>query len=138
MGTLNVAITVWVAALGLHPQQSVTEDEVDLIEVNHFYDEHGKLVFDQIIFYDWSAESSRYQVRAWRLLKTDSQLPKRNWKRREFVSVWHDGDTLRQVRAAAVRQTWTQYDPELMDREHLPKERRRELGKPFPFPCRDR
>jgi hypothetical protein len=26
-----------------------------------------------------------------------------------------------------VRETWTQYDPELLEREFLPKERRREL-----------
>jgi hypothetical protein len=26
-----------------------------------------------------------------------------------------------------MRETWTQYDPELVEREYLPKERRREL-----------
>ena len=130
MGTINVAIAVGMASVCLHPTEPVTQDAVDLIEVNHFYDEHGKLVFDQVIFYDWSAATSRYHVRAWRLLKSPGQVPRRNWKRRDFVSLWHDGDMLRQVRATSMRETWTQYDPELMDREHLPKQRRRELGKP--------
>ncbi len=28
--------------------------DVDLIELNHSFDEHGKLVFHQIIFWRWS------------------------------------------------------------------------------------
>jgi hypothetical protein len=115
------------AALSLTPQEDVACDELDLIEINHFYDEQGRLVFDQVIFYDWSPVESRYNVRAWRLLKSPAQMPRRNWNRDDFVAVWHDGDVLRKVRAKAVRETWTQYDPELVAREHLPKEKRREL-----------
>ncbi|MEX2026593.1 MAG: hypothetical protein WEH44_04820, partial [Pirellulaceae bacterium] len=32
-----------------------------------------------------------------------------------------------EVRAATMRESWTQYDPELVEREYLPKEKRREL-----------
>jgi hypothetical protein len=104
-------------------------DKVDLMEINHFHDEKGNLVFDQIIFYDWSPYHGRYQVRDWRLLKTAAQLPQRDWRQRGFVAVWHDGDVLRKVRSDAVRESWTQYDPELTEREFLPKESRRELRK---------
>jgi hypothetical protein len=102
-------------------------DKVDLIEVNHFHDETGNLIFDQIIFYDWSPASSRYQVRDWRLLKTPAQIPQPTAGRREFVAVWYDGDVFRKVRSQTVRESWTQYDPELVEREFLPKESRREL-----------
>jgi hypothetical protein len=30
-----------------------------------------------------------------------------------------------------MRESWTQYDPELIERAHLPKEQRRELRKPL-------
>jgi hypothetical protein len=34
------------------------------------------------------------------------------------------------VRAASFRETWTQYDPELIERDYLPKEKRRGFVKP--------
>ena len=117
-------------ATTFQPVEDVTSDQVDLIEVNHFYDEHGRLVFDQVIFYDWSTSDGRYQVCAWRLLKTPAQIPYRNSTRDVFVATWHDGDVLRRVTGRSFRETWTQFDPELVEREFLPKERRRELRKP--------
>lgn len=128
MGTIYWAIAG--LAVGLTPSEGVVaKDRVDLIEVNHFYDDKGRLVFDQVIFYDWSPQDSRYQVRAWRLLKKPAQVPYRNWRQREFVTVWHDGPILREVHGDAFRESWTQYDPELLEREILPKEKRRELGR---------
>jgi hypothetical protein len=113
----------------LNPTEDVAVDRVDLIEVNHFYDEQGRHVFDQIIFYDWSAQYGRYNVRAWRLLKHRAQIPQRDWNRGDFVALWQDGVVLRKVCAETVRESWTQYDPELVERAFLPKEQRRELRK---------
>lgn len=126
MGTLTLIVA---ATLGLTPSTDVAQDVVDLVEVNHFYDEHGRLVFDQVIFYDWCGTNCRYQVRAWRLLKKPAQVPQRNYVTGEYESIWHDGDVLRRVRAKTFRESWTQYDPELREREYLPKEKRRELYK---------
>jgi hypothetical protein len=61
-------------------------------------------------------------VRAWRLLKSPSQIPRRDGPL--FSTVWHDGDVLRRVRCRSVRETWTQYDPELLERKFLPKDKR--------------
>ena len=99
MGSLTTSIAVAITTIGLTPRESVTSDRVDLIELNHFYDEHGKHVFDQIIFYDWSPDDSRYHVRAWRLLKKPAQIPTRNWTQGDYIAVWHDGEVLRRVRA---------------------------------------
>lgn len=113
--------------LGILPVDAVTRESVDLIETNHFYDEHGRLVFDQVIFYDWSHGDARYQVRAWRLVKNPNQLPVRDWSNGGYTALWQDGEVLRKVHAPAVRESYLQYDPELIEREYLPKERRREL-----------
>lgn len=128
MGTV-ATLAVVVASVGLNPQEGIAAERVDLIEVNHFFDEHGKLVFDQVIFYDWCDDQARYNVRAWRLLKKPSQLPKRNWNSGDYVAIWHDGELLREVRAPVMRETWTQHDPELIEREYLAKEKRVELFK---------
>lgn len=118
-----------VVVLGLNPTEDVARERVDLMEVNHFYDEQGRLVFDQVIFYDWSPEHSRYMVRAWRLVKNPTQLPERDWREGGYLAVWQDGEVVRRVQAPSMRESWTQYDPELAEREYLPKERRKELRK---------
>lgn len=102
-------------------------DHVDLIELNHFYDENDKLILEQIIFYDWSNYDGRFQVRAWRLLKKDSQLPVYNSLDKNYATRWHDGQILRKVYAKHFRETWTYYDPELIERKFLEKDKRREL-----------
>lgn len=127
MGPITHAFGAIVVAFGLNPTEDVARERVDLMEVNHFYDEQGRLVFDQIIFYDWSPEHSRYMVRAWRMVKNPAQLPERDWRDGGYLTVWQDGEVLRRVRAESMRETWTQYDPELIEREYLPRERRREL-----------
>lgn len=103
-------------------------DRVDLIELNHYYDEQGRHVFDQLIFYDWSGRHSRFMVRDWRLVKSIRQLPSRDFPSGGWVAVWQDGDVLRRVWANSYRETLTQYDPELEEREYLHKDDRRKLS----------
>jgi hypothetical protein len=52
------------------PRDSVVAEQVDRIEVNHVFGGNGALVIDQIIFWDWNARSSRFDVVDWRLLKS--------------------------------------------------------------------
>ena len=130
MGTSATAIAVCLVTLGFNPSSEPSEEKVDLVELNHFHDDQGRPVFDQIIFYDWSAAEGRYQVRDWRLLKSIDQIPLHNSRDREFVAVWNDfkaQDTLRSTKAKMVRETWTQYDPELVEREYLAENKRRKL-----------
>ena len=110
------------------PLPGVAREQCDLIEVNHFYDEHGRLVFDQVIFWDWSADDCRYNVRAWRLVKCSSQLPQRSGS--GYDMTWQDGDLFRRVWSKQFSETWTQYDREICEREIFPKERRKELAMP--------
>ena len=130
MGAMSIQIAVCMAAFTLSPADEVTVDQVDLVEVNHFYDDQGRLVFDQVIYFDWSAQQGRYQVRDWRLLKTQTQVPLRDWREGGYVSEWEDfkqRNGLRRVKSKSVRETWTQYDPELVEREFLAQEKRAEL-----------
>lgn len=108
------------------PYSPIVETAVDRIEVNHFYDENGRLVFDQLIFYRL-AEDGHSDVIAWRLVKCPAMLPYR-CKGRSVV-LWFDGDFLRRVVALSAGETWTQFDPELLERERLPTEHRAELGR---------
>lgn len=130
MNPLIVTLGLALSSFAISPREDVASERVDLIEVNHFYDDQGRLVFDQLLFYDWSHDDGRYQLRAWRMVKNNTQLPQRNWQSGGYVATWQDGDVLRKISAASTRESWTQYDPELTEREFLPKEKRRELRSP--------
>ncbi len=129
MGTTTTPLAVLMASFCLNPVEDVAKDRVDLVELNHFHDEEGKHVFDQVIFYDWNARAGHYDVRAWRLVKHRSQIPFRDWERGQYVTLWQDGTVMRKVQAQTMRESWTQHDPELVERSFLPKEQRRELRK---------
>ncbi|QDU73591.1 hypothetical protein Pan97_05670 [Bremerella volcania] len=116
------------AWLGVVPTDPALLDQVDLVEVNHVYDRSGRPVLDQVIFYQWSRADARYQVIAWRLLRSPGQFPWYDWNRRVYVSRWFDAELLRKVVAAQRRETWTAYDPEMAERAIYPIEYRRELA----------
>jgi hypothetical protein len=130
---MNVYVLVLLAA-GTLPLDLVSTDAADAIELNHFSDGDGRPVFDQVIFWQWHAEESAYRVRAWRLWKSPAQTPWRDWhnsmgglRSGGYVTAWFDGDRLRVIRATSFRETWTQHDPELDDRQFLPAHERRGL-----------
>ena len=107
-----------------------TRKRVDLIEFNHFFDEDGREVFQQVIFYDWCERRRQFHVRSWRLIKQDSQLPQRRWAPDRYECSWYDDGVLRQVWAPSLRETWTQTDPERVNRALLPEDRREPLFPP--------
>ncbi len=109
---------------------ATVQQRVDLIELNHFVDDEGREVFRQVIFYDWSDEHHRFHVRAWRLIKQDSQLPNRRWNPQRYQCTWHDDGLLRQVWAPKLRETWSQRDPERVNRAMLAEDQRLPLFPP--------
>ncbi|MGI9470154.1 MAG: hypothetical protein ACR2NZ_01390 [Rubripirellula sp.] len=111
-------------APGSRSDSGVVRQRVDLIELNHFVDEEGREVFRQVIFYDWSKTHGRFHVRAWRLVKQESQIPQRLWNPNRYQCTWHDDGLLRQVWAPKLRETWSQKDPERVNRSLLPEDRR--------------
>lgn len=125
MATIATAIAVYLLAAGSSAALDVVNEQVDLIEVNHCHDAQGQLVFDQLLFYDWCPLKSRYEVRDWCLLKSPQQLPRRNHERGGYVTAWREGPLLRKVHAEAVRESWTPYDPEILEQQSLPRDQRR-------------
>lgn len=109
------------------PCEAALIEWADVIEVNAYYDHQGNRVFTQLIFWDWKPDCSEYRVFAWRMAKGQRVI--RDHDRDCFSITWIDQGTLREVRSRSVRYTWTQYDPELLDRANLPPDKRRGLRK---------
>ncbi|MCO8120223.1 hypothetical protein NHH03_00640 [Stieleria sp. TO1_6] len=110
-----------------HRSPSTTRAKVDLVELNHFLDDHGREVFRQVVFYDWSRRNRQFEVRAWRLIKDPSQLPRRQFGGDGYLIRWQDKSNTREVIAGAMRETWSQQDPERVNRKLLPESQRRPL-----------
>ena len=121
-------LAVVAAAIGMVPHATLVCDRVDVLELNRVYDESGRPMLTQMIFWDWHERDAQSHVVAWRLWKDDAFQPTRDWSRGDYVLLWHDGELLREVRASAWRESWTQFDPEMEDRTRFPKSQRRGLS----------
>lgn len=110
------------------PVEAHPTDRVDMLEVNHFHDCCGTPIFTQLIAWDFDYRNCRFQVRAWRMIRDGKPKVQIDHDREDAFALWNDNGTLREVRAPVLRETWTQEDPELWDRELWPRELRRELS----------
>lgn len=100
--------------------QGVIREEVDVIEVNKYRNS-----FTQLIFRCWHPQLRRHDIIAWRLWRGEHMTPR--FEQGRYVVRWHDGDILREVWTNSVRPTHTHYDPELVERDIIPQEQRRDL-----------
>ena len=122
--TLAVLFSVIVAT---DPPVHAVSEHVDLIEINHYFDDSGKSIFDQLIYYNWDDKAKRFNVCAWRLVKNKNQLPVRQAGSDKYYTAWYDGKILRVVYADRTYESWTQHDPETLERLFFPKELRPDL-----------
>jgi hypothetical protein len=121
----------------LPPDLPHVEDEVDTLETNHVYSaETGCRNFTQLLGWHGMAES----VGWWRMVKQfkpgeselgESQMVPVRSPGGGYVVMFHEGSTLRVVRAKHVMEWHGQVDVEVAEREELPKEKRRDL-RPVP------
>lgn len=109
--------------------QSIIVDGFDRAELNHFYDDQGRHVFDQVVWYDW-VEGWGHRIECWRLVKSHNVIPVLNRQTNRYESVFFDNDVLRKVTAKYMVESWEQYDIELVGRETWRKENRRDLTPP--------
>ena len=114
------------------PSSEGVTQRVDLIELNHFYDDLGRHGYDQVIFYEWSPDYRRYHVVAWSLIENNlDRLPKHDHDRDIYVVQWYDRDARvhRKVWSKAYRETWSQTDPERVNKKLIDEKHRVSLLK---------
>lgn len=109
------------------PTTPVLHDHVDRVEHNYKYDQRGRLTFKQFIFYDWDEESGRFQVVAWKMDTPNKGKVTVTFPNGGVRLSWMDYGVPRIVDSPQWQETWTFHDPELLEREILPKSQRRGL-----------
>lgn len=97
---------------------------VDIVEVNHFYNDEGRPVWCQAIFWEWEPVDSEYHARDWVFV---DQKPFADVKRRPdggavvyVPSEVPGGQVVREIRGRLYRESWTQFDREAADRYRSP------------------
>jgi hypothetical protein len=108
----------------------VISERVDLVELNHWHDNLGRHAYDQVIFYKWSPDYRRFHVIAWFMVEHDlARVPTKLADVDEYVVNWYDRDAKvqRQVRAGLYRETFSQVDPEQLNRKFLDEKYRTSL-----------
>lgn len=111
---------------------SLIYDNVDVVEINHCYGGDGEKRFTQTIFWEWRNlyPEGDYIVVDWRIVKDQPQPhPRKDYSKGGYTLIWNDQGTWRRVRSVSMRETWTQYDPELDNRQIFPTAKRRGLTK---------
>lgn len=111
----------------------IIEEQVDMIELNHFYDPLGRHVYDQVIFYHISPETGKFRVRAWCLIEDRESLSRRPLRDAQTSTVrvdWYDDNQklLRRLSSKLFRESWTQVDPERSDKVQLEEKLRLSLA----------
>jgi hypothetical protein len=125
-------LPAFILACGDVRQHSTTRECVDLMELNHFYDDAGRHVYDQVIFYEWAADAKAFHVRAWCLVDTKDPDHARPW-RSQHDDRWHfqwfdkDHRLVRAIQSRQFRESWTQFDPERMNSKKLDQKLRTTL-----------
>jgi len=110
-----------------------THEHVDAIELNHSFDARGKLVYDQLIFWERTPTTGRFQVRAWCLVDDRDGInrrPIRNDNGLYECDVVDKNERLtRRIVSRLFRESWSQVDPEREDKKRHPESLRIELVK---------
>lgn len=114
----NTMLVIILLTLGTNPRE--VEISVDCIELNHLYDSEGRYVYDQVILWQKYCDNEQHVV-GWRLVKTPLCFT-------NGFFILRDGDFDRKIQYKMFRESWTQHDPEVVDRGRWPKEKRSGLN----------
>lgn len=113
---------------------AVITDRVGLIELNHQYSYAGRYTYSQIIFWEFDPSTRRKHVRDWTLLEPSSPIekcPLKNIDTGIIESKWIDDKGVsRVVTSPDFLESWTQEDPERMDKKRWHESRREGLTQP--------
>jgi len=131
MISTEVLLSVAMSAVSLHPTESMVTEEVDLIEISHVYDEHGRKFVSQLLFYEWVSYTGgvgRFEIIAWRLLGHTRNCLRPQWRADigRYEVIWFDrrgGNRMRRVLSRQCSERWDQHDPEIESRPIHPGKR---------------
>lgn len=95
------------------------QEYVHTVEINHV---SGR--FTQLLYRDRAGE-----IRDWRILNDAAMMPKPAFGK--YEAMWNDQGVWRSLVIEDIYETWTEHDPEVLDRKWRPETMRVKLGARF-------
>ncbi len=145
IGTISTALSLSLIAIvsASNNHYEIIRDEVDIQELNGYYDKSGKLVLEQIVYWDYCIEKRKTKdcngftnvyeclekkVVDWRLFKTKNQIPIKDHKTGKFIARFRDEEVYREVVSDIFYKSSTLNDVEVCNRFKYPVNCRRKLA----------
>ena len=99
---------------------------VERVELNHVYDANCEHSFDQLILRRWQrlTAGDGHYVTDWQTITEENRLVIRPLDDLTLITWNHEGEDYA-ILTLRVRETWTQFDPEVLDRKKLKPDDRR-------------
>lgn len=107
------------------------EERVDLIELNHFYDDRGKPVFTQYIIYEWNDGHAEYHVR--NFLMEEKILFFKNHFAGLYTIILPETRVQVKITSQNFKESWTQIDPERINKKKLDENLRVKIPYTSPY-----
>ena len=106
-----------------------TQEHIDLIELNHKYDQKGNWIFDQIIYWEKHPHQTKYYVRTWHHAQKPEHYPQKHPTQQTWTNTWTDDKNHTHHHTTKnYQETWTQNDPERDNLKKLPQNQRLNLA----------
>ena len=106
------------------PDTSDHRHQCSRIHLNHIYsDETGVLITHQILFEDWHESEGQHHIEGWILAQNGRPHIQRVGD--EYRARWSNQFAVITVTARHFTESWTPYDPEVVDRSEHPERTRR-------------
>lgn len=119
----------------------VTEEHVDMIEYNNLYDENGDALLDQIVLWNWDIHDKAYRCCDFAVVGTPPPQPNKPGEKKDckpssemnypmkmpngsYRTIVSKLGRTRVIYSNLMRETWTQFDPEVADQEHIQRHQR--------------
>ena len=123
--SMNLLVLLVTCCFPLHdPPPFMIVDHVDSIELNHYYDSSGKAVLNQLIYFDWANSDQCFHAIDYRLQKHPTRIPVFDYSTGTYKSWFYDGRYMIQVTSDSFVETWTQTDPEYVQRKNRSNDQR--------------
>ena len=139
--TLGLSLSAVVLASNNHCE--IIKDNVDIQELNRYYDKSGKLILEQMVYWDYCIEkrleknsdgfTNLYEcldkkVVDWRLLKNKNQIPIKDHKTGKFTARFRDEEDYREISSKIFYRSETFHDVEVCNRSKYSMSCRRKLA----------
>jgi hypothetical protein len=111
--------------IGIFGSAEYPSTHVDCIELSHIFDMKGRIIYDQMIAWEWNPTNGKFQVRGWCLCNEDYPIT--------FDGITKFENKDYRLHSPLFRESWSILDPERENKKVWPESMRYALPMKQPW-----